>query len=72
MGRMICLQIFSIAPGCQGLVLGKGGSYAPLQADWSLSIREAISTNTGAGRQCADVIEADISADRPEHIQKQN
>jgi len=40
----------------------------PLQADWALGTRQAIGIHTGAGRQCADAIEAGVSADRPEHI----
>jgi len=49
-------QIFKIAPGWPGTVLGTEGSHASLQADWALGTRQAIGVHTGEGRQCTDAI----------------
>jgi len=38
---------------------------APQQADWALGTRQAIGIHRAAGRQCADMIEAGVSADSP-------
>jgi len=37
----------------------------PLQADWVLGTVQPINIHTGAGRQCADAIEAGVGADGP-------
>jgi len=51
----------------RGHGLARPAGHAPLKVDWALGTGQAIGARTGAGKQCANAIEAGVGG-RAEYV----